>query len=111
MIRHTFAVLRAWLTGHAQSRHRISARMRIEQLEDRVTPSAGLREQYMLELVNRMRENPAAELPLLLNSTDPNVISSLNYFNVNQTTLQTQWNSLVAAPPLAWTESLALAAG
>src|SRR5262245_34416415 len=67
----------------------------LERLEDRIVlsttvglaspsdsePSA--REQYLLELVNRMRLNPADELGLLLNAHDPNVDNALAYFHVN----------------------------
>ena len=103
MIQHTLSRLHAWLKLFAPSRkttRRISpVRAYVEQLEERLNPSAGLREQYMLELINRMRANPSAELSILLNSGDANVNSALAYFNVNQTTLQSQWNSLAPAPP------------
>jgi uncharacterized protein YkwD len=64
------------------------------------------REQELLELVNRMRMAPAAELDLLLNSFDPNIRAALTYFNVNLDTLRTQWRSLTAAAPLAWSSQL-----
>ena len=87
----------------------------VEQLEPRVllvfNPTA--REQFMLELLNRMRANPAAELGLLTNtlgnpagSADPNVDEALLFFGVNGTILQQQWAELTAAPPLAWNEHL-----
>lgn len=80
----------------------------IESLESRVLlvfdPSG--REQEALEYINRMRTNPAAEYNLLVNSGNADVDSAIDFFNVNLATLQTQWNSLVAAPPLAWNESL-----
>jgi hypothetical protein len=79
----------------------------VEALEDRRTPSAGVREQFLLELVNRVRENPAAELPLLLNSTDPGVQLALSYFKVNKQVLAQQWSTLKPAPPLAWSDALA----
>ena len=41
-----------------------------------------------------MRTDPADELPLLLNSNDPNVNGALAFFNVNRQTLMTQWNNL-----------------
>src|SRR5438552_2526310 len=85
----------------------------VENLESRVLlsvnePSA--REQLALELINRARANPAAELPLLLNSTDPNVQNALSAFGVDRNALQTAWGSLVAAPPLAWNDALAAGA-
>jgi hypothetical protein len=79
-------------------------------LEDRTVLSAGPREEFALELLNRMRANPAAELPLLLNSNDPAVNSALHYFAVNQQVLAQQWASLTPAPPLAWNDNLAIAA-
>jgi uncharacterized protein YkwD len=108
MLRH-LRLLRDWLAPR-KANLSIRRRLAVELLEDRVTPSAGAREQYMLELVNRMRENPMAELPLLLNSNDADVNSALTYFNVDRNVLQTQWNSLTAAPALAWNDSLASAA-
>src|SRR5262245_6347924 len=85
-------------------------RPRLEALEDRTLPAAGLREQFMLELINRMRTNPAAELPLLLNSNDPAVQNALAFFNVNTTLLTQQWATLTPVPPLAYNDSLAAAA-
>ena len=52
---------------------------RFEALEDRTLLSAGLQEQYDLYLLNRMRTDPAHELPLLVNSTDPNVQNALSF--------------------------------
>jgi uncharacterized protein YkwD len=76
-------------------------------------------EQYMLELINRMRTNPAGELHELVNinlgppatwqnprSDNPDVASALTFFNVNAGTLVTQWNMLTPAPPLAWNGAL-----
>src|SRR5947209_7347925 len=107
----TLTALRGWLArfrlSQISTRRPRSSRLHLELLEDRLNPSAGLREQYMLELVNRMRANPAAELPILLNSNDPAVTSALAYFNVNRTALQNQWSTLTPAPPLAWNDSLA----
>jgi len=42
-------------------------------MEERLTPSAGVQEQYMLALINRFRQNPAGELALILNANDANV--------------------------------------
>ncbi len=81
---------------------------RVESLETRTLPAAGIREQYMLELVNRMRANPAAELPIFL--ADKDVQGALDFFKVDRTLLQTQWNQLTVAPPLAWSDQLGAAA-
>jgi uncharacterized protein YkwD len=72
--------------------------------------SAGVREEYLLELINQMRTDPTDELPLLLNSTNPNVQSALSYFQVNTTLLAQQWATLSPAPPLAYNDDMAAAA-
>ncbi len=64
------------------------------------------KEQELLELINRMRSNPAAELALLLNSTDAAVVDGLSYYNIDRAALQAQWNQLIAAAPLAWAGGL-----
>jgi hypothetical protein len=113
MILRALTSVRRWLAFLAlapNSRGKKRLRLHLELLEDRLNPSAGLREQYMLELVNRMRGNPAAELPLLLNSSDADVNSALAYFHVDLPTLQSQWSTLTAAPPLAWNDNLAQSA-
>jgi len=59
--------------------------------------------QYLLELLNRTRANPAAEAALLANSTDPNVQGAMHAFSVNTTIMQTQFGTLPAGlPPLAF---------
>lgn len=63
-------------------------------------------EQEMMEMINRMRLDPAAELPRLINSSDPNVNSAINFFNVDLDVLETQWSSLSAVAPLAWSDTL-----
>src|SRR5438034_10763847 len=84
-----------------------SCRPRLEALEDRTLPAAGLREQYLLELINRMRTNPAAELPLLLNSNDPDVQDALCVFGVSSTLLAPQSATLSPTAPVTSTGNLA----
>jgi uncharacterized protein YkwD len=71
-------------------------------------------EQEFLELINRMRTAPVAELDLLLNSSDPtikaSIDSSLQYFGTNRATLKSQWDQLNSAAPLAWSSELNQAA-
>ncbi len=71
-------------------------------------PSA--KEQYMLELINRMRTNPNDEYDLLVNSTNEDIQSALSYFNVNLTELQSQWNQLTSVQPVAWSNKLQMSA-
>ncbi|MDC0834952.1 CAP domain-containing protein [Geitlerinema sp. CS-897] len=67
-------------------------------------PSAD--EQYMLELVNRMRQVPVSELNLLLNSPSSEVREALSYFDVDRKILEEQWRDLKAVAPVAWSEKL-----
>jgi hypothetical protein len=87
----------------------------VEAMEPRLVlalnPSA--EEQYMLELLNRFRTDPQAELDLLTNSlsgearsSDPDINSALDFFNVSGPVLQSQWTSLISVPALAWDEAL-----
>lgn len=84
----------------------------------RAAPTA--EQQYVLELVNRLRMSPAAELEKLVNmsspgvwgspmSDDPLVAAALSFYQVSASALAAQWGSLVAAPPVAWNDSLAAA--
>ncbi len=91
----------------------------MESLESRILFSlnpTGL-EQEMLELINRLRMNPANELNEIFISTDPShpsyfrsedadVNAALDFFGVDAATLFSQWGSLTSAPPLAWNEAL-----
>src|SRR5260221_10560558 len=84
---------------------------RLEPLESRTLLSGPTpREQQMLEFINRLRAHPANELPLILNSKDPDVRASLAFFNVNYKELARQWAGLSPAAPLAWNDNLAKAA-
>jgi uncharacterized protein YkwD len=82
-----------------------------ETLESRTLlsgPSA--REQQMLELINRLRLHPAAELPLILQSKDPDVQNALSFFHVDVNALKGQWAGLTPVAPLAWNDALAKSA-
>lgn len=70
----------------------------------RQQPSA--QEQEMIELINRMRQNPKSEYNLLVNSSDPDVNSAMRYFDVDTKVLKQQWNSLKSVAPLAWSPQL-----
>ncbi len=74
-------------------------------------------EQYWLELLNRARRDPQGELTRLTNystpttfasqaSNDPNIAASLATYGTNAETLASQWSSLSAAPPVAWSSGL-----
>lgn len=87
----------------------------LDALEPRVlltfNPTAD--EQYMLELLNRFRIDPAAELAHMTSSlgnparsNDPDIDSALRFFSTSGSALAAQWAQLVAAQPLAWNEDL-----
>ena len=67
-------------------------------------PSA--QEQYLLELINRFRTNPAAEYDLLVNSEDSDVNRAIAFFGVDLGVLSNQWSTLSSAQPLAWSNQL-----
>jgi uncharacterized protein YkwD len=66
--------------------------------------------QELLELVNRFRQAPQAELNLLLNSGDPKIAQALQQFGVDRNLLAQQWSTLVPVAPLAWSAELAASA-
>jgi uncharacterized protein YkwD len=68
------------------------------------------REQELLELINRMRIAPSAELALILASSDQAIKDALTYFKVDLATLKAQWQKLTPAAPLAWSSQLSDAA-
>lgn len=67
-------------------------------------------EQYYLELINRARSNPPTEGARLATTTDPDVTSAINYFSVNLSVMQSEFNAIVAAPPLSMNAALTNAA-
>ncbi len=77
----------------------------------------------MVEMVNRMRADPQAELNRLVNinsvpsihwgspkSPDGSTNNALTFFNVSPSTLVSQWQSLTPVPPVAWNAQLAVSA-
>lgn len=78
-------------------------------------------QQYWLELINRMRRDPAPELDKLVNLTSPStwdtpksddafIAAALDYFGTDAATLTAQWSTLTAAPPIAWSSALSQSA-
>ncbi|MFT5324090.1 MAG: Ca2+-binding RTX toxin-like protein [Planctomycetaceae bacterium] len=96
-------------------RYATSRRVSTETLERRLllTFDPSPLEQESLELLNRFRDNPQAELDELLSShpspltaRDADVQAALDFFSVNGAALESQFASLSPAPPLAWNEAL-----
>jgi hypothetical protein len=78
-------------------------------------------QQYWLELTNRFRTDPQAELEKLVNfsspgvwgapkSDDPSIAYALNFFGTSAADLAAQFSSLAAAPPVAWNSALNVSA-
>jgi hypothetical protein len=67
-------------------------------------------EQYHIELINRARANPPAEGARLAASTDPEVVAAYTQYGVNLSMMQSEFNALAAAPPLAPNAALTTAA-
>ncbi|MGB7379318.1 MAG: DUF4114 domain-containing protein [Rivularia sp. (in: cyanobacteria)] len=65
-----------------------------------------VKEQYMLESINRMRTSPDKEYDLLVNSTNEDIQSALSYFKVDLQELRSQWDKLQPAQPVAWSNQL-----
>jgi hypothetical protein len=80
-----------------------NCRPRLEPLEERtllsVDPSAA--EQYLLELTNRFRAQPAAELRRLLNSDHAAIKQALDFFEVDLSRLEQLAATLTPVPPVA----------
>lgn len=67
-------------------------------------------EQLYLEFINRARANPPQEGQRLAATTDPEVLSAYDFFNVDLALMQQQFNAIAAAPPLAMNAQLLIAA-
>jgi uncharacterized protein YkwD len=68
-------------------------------------------EQYLLELINRGRANPAAEGDRLSTTTDPTVTSSYDYFgSPTRAQVKSDFATYPAQPPLAFNSKLSAAA-
>ena len=64
------------------------------------------REQYLLELINAARANPAAEGQMLANITDPEILRYYSYYKVDVNQMVGAFASYAAKPPLAFNPSL-----
>ncbi len=67
-------------------------------------------EQYMLELINRARADPAAEGLRLRATTDPDILSAYSYFQVDLARLVADFAGYPPRPPLALNANLIAAA-
>lgn len=69
-------------------------------------PQPSNREQYLLELINAARANPAAEGRMLANVTDSEILRYYSYYHVNTSQLTSDFNGYAAKPPLAFNANL-----
>ncbi len=63
-------------------------------------------EQYMLELINAARANPAAEGVRLATVSEADILQDYTYFRINTALLETQFATYKAEPPLAFNPML-----
>ena len=63
-------------------------------------------EQLYLEYINRSRADPPAEGVRLATTTDADVLSAYGFFSVDLTLMQSQFDAIAAAPPLAMNAQL-----
>jgi uncharacterized protein YkwD len=87
--------------------------LRFENLEARQLLSTGgptNEEQYMLQLINEARTNPAAAEAQITNNLTPEVQATLQYYNVNLQAVQQTIANTTPQPPVAWNANLASAA-
>ena len=67
-------------------------------------------EQLYLEYLNRMRSNPAAEGQRMAATTDPDVLSSYEFFGVDLALMQSEFATNPPVPPMAMNAQLLAAA-
>lgn len=84
--------------------------LRLEALENRslLTAAGGpsAQAQYMLELINLARTNPAAVAERVTSNLDANVAATLQHYNVDLNAVKQEIASSPARPPLAWNAQL-----
>lgn len=70
----------------------------------------GAEEQHHIELINRARANPPQEGVRMAATTDPDVLNAYAYFGVDLSMMQSEFDAIAPAPPLAPNASLTTAA-
>ena len=66
--------------------------------------------QYMLELLNETRTNPAAMAQQITSNLNPDEQATIQYYGVNLNSVTQKLDNATPQPPLAWNGSLAAAA-
>jgi uncharacterized protein YkwD len=83
--------------------------LRLESLESRELLTAGgpsAEAQYMLELINMARTNPAQAASWVGSHVDPDILATLKYYNVDLNQMEQQIASAAPRPPVAWNDVL-----
>jgi uncharacterized protein YkwD len=73
-------------------------------------PTPSNEEQYILELINAARANPAAEGQMLAGITDSEISRYYTYYSVSRSQLGTDFSGYAVKPPLAFNSELNAAA-
>src|SRR4051794_37113373 len=85
--------------------------LRWESLESReLLSGASSEQQYMLQLLNLVRTNPAVGAQRLLSNLDTDTVNTLKYYHVDLQQVKNTISSTPAQPPLAWSDQLGSAA-
>lgn len=95
------------------TRTRFRRTARLENLESRQLLTGGgpsPQQQYMLELLNLARTNPASIAEKVTSDLDANVQATVKYYQVDNNQVRSAIASVPAKPPLAWNSKLADAA-
>ncbi len=95
------------------ARSKVRRVLRFENLEARQLLSTGGptdEEQYMLQLINEARTNPAAAAAQITSNLTPEVEETLQYYNVNLQAVEQTIANATPQPPVAWNADLAAAA-
>jgi uncharacterized protein YkwD len=95
------------------ARSKFGRSLRFDSLEGRQLLSAAGptdQEQYILQLINEARTDPAAAAEMLTTNLSPDVQATLQYYNVNIQATAQKIASSKPLPPVAWNTALASSA-
>ena len=97
------------------ARFKFRRSLRFDNLESReMLSSVGAgpsdQQQYVLQLINEARTNPAAAAQQISNDMTPQVMNTLNYYGTNLQSALKTISSATPQPPVAWNSNLANAA-
>jgi uncharacterized protein YkwD len=100
-------------TEVSMARSKFRRVLRFESLESREVLSSGgptAQQQYMLQLINEARTDPAAAADRVTTNITPIVSATIQHYGVNLAATEQSIASTAPQPPLAWNNQLAQAA-